>query len=59
MSVDRITEETLNKAMSMLMSMTALFSAALALLNPTRPSAASALALNGVASFYGWWEFFG
>ncbi|TWF43996.1 hypothetical protein FHW37_11784 [Neorhizobium alkalisoli] len=42
----------------MLISMTALFSAALALLNPSRASAASALVLNGVASIYGWWEFF-
>ncbi len=43
--------------MSTLMSMTALLSAALVLIHPTRASAAGACALNAAASVYGWWEF--
>ena len=42
--------------MATLMSMTALFSAALALLRPTRLSAIGAVILNGAASAYGWWD---
>jgi hypothetical protein len=38
------------------MSMTALMSAALVLLHPTRLFAAGACALNAVASVYGWWD---
>lgn len=44
--------------MSTFMSMTALASAALVLMRPTRASAASACGLNAAASVYGWWEFF-
>jgi hypothetical protein len=43
--------------MSTLISMTALTSAALVLLRPTRWAAAGALLLNLAASVYGWGEF--
>ncbi len=42
--------------METLMSMTALVSAALALLWPTRLSTVAALILNGAASAFGWWN---
>lgn len=42
--------------MATLMSMTALLSAALALLIPTRLSTVAALVLNGAASAFGWWN---
>lgn len=44
--------------MSTVISMTALTSAALVLVRPTRASAASACVLNAAASVYGWWDFF-
>jgi hypothetical protein len=42
--------------MSAMMSITALLSAALVLMRPTKASAASAIVLNAAASTYGWWE---
>jgi len=42
--------------MAGLISLTALLSAVLALLRPTRLSAAGALILNGAASAFGWWD---